>query len=77
MSKEDQVEFSGTVIAIPGGGLSKVLIESEKGVKVEVLATLSGKMKQHKIKVVVGDTVRVAVSPYDYTKGRITFRDRT
>jgi translation initiation factor IF-1 len=41
-----------------------------------ILAHLSGKMRKHYIRIVPGDTVRVALSPYDLTKGRIIYRER-
>lgn len=72
VSKQDCVEFDGVVVKLPGGGLYEV--KTEKGHI--VLCNLNGKMKQHKITVVVGDTVKIAVSPYDLTRGRIVFRDR-
>lgn len=70
MSKEDKIEFEGVV--------SDVLPESRFRVKlsngVEILAYGSGKMKMHRIRVLMGDKVTVEMSPYDLTKGRITFR---
>jgi len=77
MSKEDQVELAGVVSAIPGGGLARVTVTGENGLNFDVIAVLSGKMKQFKIRVVVGDKVKVAVSPYDHSKGRITYRERS
>lgn len=73
MSKEDKIEFEGVV--------SDVLPESRFRVKlsngVEILAYGSGKMKMHRIRVLMGDRVTVEMSPYDLTKGRITFRQPT
>lgn len=70
MAKEETIEFEGVVI--------DVLPESRYRVKlgngVEILAYGSGKMKMHRIKVLMGDRVTVEMSPYDLSKGRITFR---
>lgn len=76
MAKEDEIEFVGVIKDMPGSGLMKVVVTRNDGSTHEVLARLSGKMQQHKIKCVVGDRVKVSVSPYDLTKGRITFRER-
>ena len=42
----------------------------------EVIATIAGKMRKHYIRIILGDRVTVEISPYDLTRGRITFRDR-
>lgn len=76
MARDDQLELEGRVLEAPGGGFMKVKVMGPNGHEHVVMATLSGKMREHKIRVVVGDKVKVAVSPYDLTKGRITFRDR-
>ena len=77
MSKQDAVELTGRVMAIPGGGFYRVKVVDEKTPDgVEVLCKLSGKMAQHKITVALGDHVKIAVSPYDLSRGRITFRER-
>jgi translation initiation factor IF-1 len=55
----------------PGGTF---LVETEQGMK--VLAHLAGKLRRYRIRVVLGDNVTVAVSPYDLSKGRITFRHK-
>src|SRR5918911_822732 len=68
----DVLELEGTVIeALPN---TNFMVELENGHK--VLAHLSGKMRQRYIRVVPGDTVRVELSPYDLTRGRITYRLR-
>lgn len=63
---------------MPGGGFYVVNVLDSTGQPNghTVQAKLCGKMKEHKIRVVVGDRVKVAVSPYDLTKGRIMRRDR-
>jgi translation initiation factor IF-1 len=70
--RSDVLELEGTVIeALPN---TNFMVELENGHK--VLAHLSGKMRQRYIRVVPGDTVRVELSPYDLTRGRITYRLR-
>lgn len=74
MSKDDQIEFEGTVKEVLTGGMFRVAIEGEGDH--EVIAHLAGKMRKFRIKVVLGDRVTVAVSPYDPTRGRIIYRAR-
>jgi translation initiation factor IF-1 len=72
VAKADNVELEGVVTEVTGGGLYRVKTTNGH----LVLCTLNGKMKQFKITVVMGDEVKIEVSPYDLTKGRITFRVR-
>lgn len=76
MAKDDGIELDGVIKAMPGGGFYKVAVTGTGGSEHEVVAALCGKMKEHKIRCVVGDRVRVMVSPYDLTRGRITHRIR-
>ena len=69
-SKEDKIEVEGTVVeALPG---TMFRVELEDGH--EVLAYLSGKMRKFYIRILLGDRVKVEMTPYDLTKGRITYR---
>ena len=70
MSKEEALEFEGTVMEVLPESRYRVTLANG----VEILAYGSGKMKMHRIKVLMGDKVTVEMSPYDLTKGRITFR---
>lgn len=70
MAAEDLIEVEGTVSKVLAGGMFRVEIGEGR----EVLAYVSGKMRKFFIKIVLGDKVRVALSPYDLTKGRIVFR---
>jgi translation initiation factor IF-1 len=70
MPKEDHLEFDGVVIDVLPGGLFKVKLDTG----LEVLAHLAGKMRKFKIRIVEGDRVKVAVTPYDPSRGRIIFR---
>jgi translation initiation factor IF-1 len=71
--KEDMIPVDGTVVECMGNTTFKVKIAEGH----EVLAHLSGKMRKHYIKVLAGDRVTVELSPYDLTKGRVTFRHRS
>lgn len=72
MSREDQIEMDGTVKEVLQGGMFRIVLENGH----EVLAYTSGKMRKHFIRIVMGDKVRVAMSPYDLTKGRVIFRSK-
>jgi len=68
--KEEKIELEGTVVeALPG---TQFRVELDNGH--EVLAYLSGKMRKYYIRILLGDRVRVEVSPYDLSRGRITYR---
>jgi translation initiation factor IF-1 len=70
MSKEDAIEVEGTVIEPLPNAMFRV--ELENGHK--VLAHVSGKMRMHYIQILKGDKVKLELSPYDLTRGRITYR---
>ena len=70
MSKEDVIEVEGVVSEALPNTLFKVKLENGH----EVLAHISGKLRMNYIKILPGDKVRVELSPYDLTKGRITWR---
>jgi len=70
LSRDDLIKLTGTVTRTMGGGHMEV--ETEEGVTLR--AMLSGRLKRFKIKVLVGDRVEVAVSPYDTSHGLITYR---
>lgn len=72
MSREDQIEVDGTIKEVLQGGMYRVLLENGH----EVIAYTSGKMRKHFIRIVLGDKVRVALSPYDLSKGRVIFRSK-
>ena len=64
------IEVKGEVLELMPSATFKVLLENGH----EILAHLSGKMRMHKIRLLPGDKVKVQISPYDLTKGRITYR---
>jgi translation initiation factor IF-1 len=70
MSKEDAIEVEGTVLEPLPNAMFKV--ELENGHK--ILAHISGKMRLHFIRILSGDKVKVQLSPYDLTRGRIIYR---
>lgn len=70
MSKEDKIEVEAEVTDALPNAMFKCKLENGH----LVLAHLAGKMRMHYIKIVPGDRVRIEISPYDLTKGRITFR---
>ena len=69
-TKEQKMEVEGTVIETLPNTFFKVKLDNEH----EVLAYLSGKMRRYYIRVLLGDRVLVEISPYDLTRGRITYR---
>ena len=70
MPKEGSIEFQGVVLELLPNAMFKVKLENDH----EILAHSSGKMRNNRIRVLAGDKVTVEVTPYDLTKGRITFR---
>ena len=73
MAKEDQIEMEGVVKETLPNTLFKVELENGHVVQ----AHISGKMRKNYIRILRGDTVTVELTPYDLTKGRITYRNRT
>ncbi|HUN22319.1 MAG TPA: translation initiation factor IF-1 [Anaerolineales bacterium] len=70
--QDDKIELDGVIVeALPG---TQFVVELQNGHK--VLAYLSGRMRKHYIRILLGDQVRVEMSAYDLTRGRITFRRR-
>lgn len=77
MSKEDLIEFSGTVLELLPNATFRVKLDSENDKNEHVvLAHTSGRMRKNRIRVLAGDKVTVEMTPYDLTKGRITFRQK-
>ena len=72
MSKQDAIELEGTVGELLPNATFRVTVQSGH----EVLTTLAGNMRRNRIRVLAGDRVTVEVSPYDLTRGRITFRHK-
>jgi translation initiation factor IF-1 len=70
MSKQKSIEQDGTVIESLGNAMFRVELENGH----VIIAHISGKMRMHYIKILPGDRVKLEMSPYDLTKGRIIFR---
>ena len=72
MPKEETIEVEGTVVELLPNAMFRVELDSGH----RVLAHICGKMRMHYIKILHGDKVKVELSPYDLTRGRITYRYR-
>ena len=72
MSKEDNIEVTGTVLEKFPSGKFSVQIDHDR----VVLAHLAGRLRRNRIRVLAGDKVTLELSPYDLTKGRITYRHK-
>ena len=71
MTKEEKIEVEGNILEALPNAMFRVQIAAGK----VVLAHISGKMRMHYIKILPGDKVRIELSPYDLTRGRITYRE--
>jgi len=69
-ASKQTIDFTGTIEELLPGATFKVLLENGN----TIIAHLSGKMRMNRIRLAVGDDVKVEMTPYDLTKGRITFR---
>lgn len=72
MAKEDLIEFTGVVTELLPNATFRVKLDNDH----VILAHTSGKMRKNRIRVLMGDKVTVEMTPYDLTKGRITFRQK-
>ena len=72
MPNDDSIEVMGTVIKVLPATMYRVKLENGH----ELLAHVSGRMRKHFIKITTGDKVTLEISPYDLTKGRITYRHK-
>ena len=72
MAKEELMEFNGIVKALLPNAMFRVLLDNNH----EIIAHTAGKMRKFRIRVLAGDRVTVEMTPYDLTKGRITFRHK-
>ena len=70
MSKEDAIEVEGTVVEPLPNAMFRVELDSGH----KILAHISGKMRMHFIRILPGDKVKIQLSPYDLSRGRITYR---
>ena len=72
MAKQDLIEMDGEVIETLPNTIFRVKLENEH----VITAHISGRMRKHYIRILTGDKVKVEITPYDLTKGRIIFRER-
>ncbi|MBL4759342.1 MAG: translation initiation factor IF-1 [Mariprofundaceae bacterium] len=72
MAKEDIIEMSGEVVEKLPNAMFKVKLENDH----ELLCTISGKMRKYYIRILPGDKVTVEISPYDLSRGRISYREK-
>ena len=72
MAKEDNIELEGLVVETLPNTTFKVKLENDH----VITAHISGKMRKNYIRILTGDKVRVEMTPYDLSKGRITFREK-
>ncbi|MBQ0141580.1 MAG: translation initiation factor IF-1 [Bacteroidales bacterium] len=70
MAKQSAIEQDGTIVEALSNAMFRVELENGH----EIIAHISGKMRMHYIKILPGDKVRIEMSPYDLSKGRIVFR---
>lgn len=74
MAKEDTLRFAGVVDEVLPNAMFRIILDNEQ--KTKVTATLGGKLRQHNIRILLGDRVEVEMSPYDLTKGRVVYRTK-
>ena len=72
MAKDELMEFQGTVKELLPNAMFRVLLDNDH----EIIAHTAGKMRKFRIRVLAGERVTVEMTPYDLTKGRITFRHK-
>ncbi len=70
MPKEDVLEYEGKVLELLPQASFKILLDNGH----EVKAVISGRLRKNRIRILTGDRVKVAISPYDLSRGRVTFR---
>ena len=70
MPKEEILEYEGKVLELLPQASFKILLDNGH----EVKAVISGRLRKNRIRILTGDRVRVAISPYDLSRGRVTFR---
>jgi translation initiation factor IF-1 len=71
MAKDDIIELVGQVEEVLPGNMFRVKVDN---MPKPLLCYMGGKLKQHKIRIILGDNVKIEVSPYDLSKGRVTYR---
>lgn len=72
MSKSDLMRFSGTVDEVLPNAMFRVVLENDH----KIIATLGGRLRQNNIRILLGDSVEVEMSPYDLSRGRVVYRNK-
>jgi len=72
VSKEDLIKLTGVVDELLPSAMFRVILENNH----RIIATISGKLRQHNIRILAGDSVEVEMSPYDLNRGRIVYRNK-
>jgi translation initiation factor IF-1 len=72
MAKEDLIRMTGKVEEVLPNAMFRVMLENQH----KVIATIGGKLRQHNIRILLGDSVDVEMSPYDLSKGRVVYRNK-
>jgi len=70
LSKEEVLEYEGKVVELLPQASFKILLDNGH----EIKAVISGKLRKNRIRILTGDRVKVSISPYDLTRGRVTYR---
>lgn len=72
MAKQDQISMMGKIEEVLPNAMFRIKLENDH----VILGHISGKMRKNKIQILLGDTVKVEMSPYDLSRGRIAYRER-
>jgi len=72
MSKEDLIKMSGTVEEVLPNAMFRVVLENDH----KIIATIGGRLRQNNIRILMGDSVDVEMSPYDLNRGRVVYRNK-
>lgn len=72
MAKEDLIKLSGKIEEVLPNAMFRVVLENNH----KIIATIGGKLRQHNIRILLGDTVDVEMSPYDMNRGRVVYRTK-
>ena len=72
MAKEDVIKMAGKIEEVLPNAMFRVVLENEH----KIVATIGGKLRQHNIRILLGDSVEVEMSPYDLNRGRVVYRNK-
>ena len=72
MAKEDVIKMAGVVEEVLPNAMFRVVLENQH----KIIATIGGKLRQHNIRILLGDKVDVEMSPYDMNRGRVVYRNK-